>query len=58
MIPQLEKTAADFDQGEPDFPRNLSRQKAQAVRDTIAKIRAAEKTPELKSLGLDRAATP
>jgi hypothetical protein len=50
LIPQLEETAAGFDRGEPDFPRNLSRQKARAVRETIAKIRAAKETPELKPL--------
>lgn len=58
LIPQLEATAAGFEQGEPDFPRNLSRQKARAVRETIAKIRAAEETPELKSLATSAEAAP
>ena len=58
LIPQLEATAAGFEQGEPDFPRNLSRQKARAVRETIARIRAAEETPELKSLASSAEAAP
>ncbi|MFM8479302.1 MAG: DUF6288 domain-containing protein [Planctomycetaceae bacterium] len=50
VVPHLEETAAMFDKGEINFPRNLSRQKAQAVREAIRKIKAAESRPELKSI--------
>jgi hypothetical protein len=50
MIPQLESAAASFDKGETSFPKNLSRQKAKAVRDAIARIRSSDDHPELKSL--------
>lgn len=50
VIPQLEKAAISFEQGEVNFPRNLSRQKASAVRDTIRKIQSADDHPELRSL--------
>jgi hypothetical protein len=48
-IPELEKIAHYFDNDEPDFPRHLMTQKANTVRETIATIRAATETPELKS---------
>jgi hypothetical protein len=41
---------ADFADGEPDFPNHLSLQKAQAVRDTIAAIEAAQDRPPLRSV--------
>jgi hypothetical protein len=47
VIPDLEKIAADFADGEPDFPRNLSLQKAAAVRETIRAIEASEELPKL-----------
>ncbi|MBL8817258.1 MAG: hypothetical protein JNL58_14620 [Planctomyces sp.] len=50
IIPHLEETAAIFDKGEVDFPRNLSKQKARAVRDAIRKIKSAQDHPELRSL--------
>ncbi|MEY3459213.1 MAG: hypothetical protein RL215_2370 [Planctomycetota bacterium] len=50
IIPHLEETAVSFEQGEVNFPRNLSRQKASAVRDAIKKIRSAMEHPELRSL--------
>ena len=50
VIPHLEETAAIFDQGEVNFPKKLSKQKAKAVRDTIQKIKSAKDHPELKSL--------
>jgi hypothetical protein len=50
IIPQLEETAATFDQGEVDFPKRLSRQKARAVRDAIQKIKSSKEHPELRSL--------
>ena len=50
IIPQLEETAASFDQGEVDFPKHLSKQKARAVRDAIQKIKSSQDHPELRSL--------
>jgi hypothetical protein len=50
IIPHLEETAAIFDQGEVNFPKNLSKQKARAVRDAIQKIKSAKDHPELRSL--------
>lgn len=50
IIPHLEETAVTFDQGEVNFPKNLSQQKAKAVRDAIQKIKSAQDHPELKSL--------
>jgi hypothetical protein len=47
FIPHLEEIAADFDDGEPDFPRRLSRDKAAMVRAAIERIKAAEQSPEL-----------
>ena len=47
FIPQLEKIAADFADGEPDFPMRLSQQKAQVVRETIEAIRNSSENPEL-----------
>lgn len=50
ILPHLEETASLFEQGEPDFPKRLSEQKARAVRQQIEKIEAAEESPELRSL--------
>ncbi len=50
VIPQLENIAADFADGEPDFPMKLSKQKAAAVRDTIKAIQASKENPELISI--------
>lgn len=47
VVPHLEETAAQFDQGEKDFPKQLSKQKAEAVRNTIARIQASDSNPEL-----------
>lgn len=47
VVPELERIAADFAAGEPDFPRNLSRQKAAAVREAIRAIQASEDRPDL-----------
>jgi len=47
-IPELEKLAADFDAGIPHyFPKELSKQKAAAVRDAIGKLKTATDKPEL-----------
>ena len=50
VLPQLEAAAAEFDKGEPHFPRELSKRKADAVRATIEKIRTATDRPELKHI--------
>ena len=50
VIPQLEATTADFADGEPDFPEELSKRKAADNRKGIAKINAATARPELRSL--------
>jgi hypothetical protein len=50
IVPHLRETAALFDKGEKDFPRNLSEQKAKAVREAIDRIEAAQERPDLKRL--------
>ncbi|MCP4888182.1 MAG: acetylesterase [Planctomycetaceae bacterium] len=47
VIPQLEATAKYFENGETDFPRRLSRDKARAVRQSIVNLQAATEKPEL-----------
>ncbi len=49
-IPELQKIAADFADGEPDFPKALSLQKAESVRDTIRAIESSTESPELISI--------
>ena len=46
-IPELEEIADYFANDERDFPKELSRKKAQAVRDAIAALRASEARPAL-----------
>ncbi len=50
VVPHLLETAAMFDNGEPDFPKALSKQKATAVREAIDKIEAAQDRPKIKRL--------
>ena len=52
VIPMLESHIHYFEHDEPDFPKQLSRQKADAVRRAIARIKASEDRPELIRLGL------
>jgi hypothetical protein len=47
VVQQLEEIASYFDGGEPDFPRKLSRDKAEVVRETIRAIQASDHFPEL-----------
>jgi hypothetical protein len=47
VIPHLRETAAMFDRGEENFPGNLSKQKAQMVREAITAIEASQDRPEL-----------
>ncbi|MBK8977779.1 MAG: HEAT repeat domain-containing protein [Planctomycetes bacterium] len=50
-IPELERIADFFENDETDFPKRLSRDKAQAVRDAIGRIRAATERPQLRHIG-------
>ncbi len=50
VIPHLQETAALFEKGEQNFPRQLSRQKAAAVREAIKKTESANDRPELRPL--------
>lgn len=47
LVPELKRIAADFADGEPDFPKNLSLQKAEAVREAIREIEASNDRPKL-----------
>ena len=50
VIPELQKIADGFENGEPDFPKALSLRKASSVRETIRAIEAATESPELISI--------
>ena len=47
VVPELLGIADYFERDERDFPKQLSAQKAQAVRDAVAAIRVAEARPAL-----------
>ena len=47
VIPELTELANYFEKDEPDFPRELMKQKAKSVRGTIRAIKATTETPEL-----------
>jgi hypothetical protein len=47
VVPDLKRMAENFAAGEPDFPKNLSLQKAAAVREAIREIEASNDQPEL-----------
>jgi hypothetical protein len=47
VIPELKRLAADYADGEEDFPMRLSRRKAAAVRETIKAIEASKERPKL-----------
>lgn len=49
-IPELQRIAAQFEAGEPDFPPPLSKEKAKSVRDTISAIEVSTESPELISI--------
>jgi hypothetical protein len=55
VLPELEKTARYFDEEEKNFPRRLSRQKAQAVRESMQRISASDHRPRLLRLPRPRA---
>jgi len=46
-VPELKQIAEQFDKGEKDFPKKLSLQKAQFVRDAIQAIETSKENPEL-----------
>lgn len=46
----MEKVAEYYDGGEFNYPKHLSKQKAQVVRDAIAKIKASTDKPDLRSM--------
>jgi iron-sulfur cluster repair protein YtfE (RIC family) len=50
-LPELQKLAERFEGGEKNFPKDLSRRKAQSVRETIQAIGASTETPDLLRLG-------
>jgi hypothetical protein len=47
VIPELAKLANYFEKDEPDFPKELMKQKAKSVRDAILAIETSTDTPEL-----------
>ena len=47
VVPELEGLAAHFARGEPDFPRNLSLKKANAIRHAIREIQYPNDRHEL-----------
>jgi hypothetical protein len=53
VIPELTRIANYFEKEEPDFPRQLMRQKAKTVRETIAFIEASTNSPSLIRLNQD-----
>jgi hypothetical protein len=53
VIPELTRIANYFENEEPDFPRNLMRQKARTLRETIASIEASTNSPTLVRLNQD-----
>jgi hypothetical protein len=50
VVPQLKETATEWDKGEVDFPKQLSKRKAKAIREAIEFIQASTDRPELKPL--------
>lgn len=49
-IPELKVIAADFADGEENFPKKLSLEKAASVEETIRKIEESKENPELKRI--------
>ena len=50
VLPILEEHAVFFDEGQPDFPLRLSKDKAKAVRDSIQRIQSSTDRPPLMAL--------
>lgn len=49
-IPRLTEHADNISNGEPDFPKQLSIQKAEAVRESIRRIESSTDTPQLNKI--------
>jgi hypothetical protein len=47
VVPDLERIAADFARGEPDFPKKLSRERASAIRQAIREIESSNDRHQL-----------
>ena len=47
VIPTLERAAAYYEAGEEGFPKNLSKQKAENIREAIRTIEASKDSPKL-----------
>ncbi|YCM42910.1 DUF6288 domain-containing protein [Verrucomicrobiaceae bacterium 227] len=47
VLPKLEEIAASFDEGEEKFPKKLSLEKAQMIRDAIKAIKSSTGNPKL-----------
>ena len=47
VIPTLERAAAYYEAGEEGFPKNLSKQKAENIREAIRTIQASKDSPKL-----------
>jgi hypothetical protein len=47
VIPQLQELAGTIAKGEKNFPAHLSKQKAEVIREAIAKIEASKDSPKL-----------
>lgn len=54
VLPELERLADDFADGEIDFPKNLSQLKASAVREAIRQIETSEDRPVLIRVAQER----
>ncbi len=53
VVPELTELANYFEKDEPDFPKELMKQKAKSVRETIRAIEASTETPKLIALNND-----
>jgi hypothetical protein len=54
VIDELDAVASYFENGEPDFPKRLSLDKAKAVRETIEFIEASKDRPKLIHLQIEK----
>ncbi len=52
VVPELTELANYFEKDEPDFPKELMKQKAKSVRDTIRAIETSTESPEMIRLKL------
>ena len=54
VIDELDGLASYFENGEPDFPKRLSLDKAKVVRETIEFIKASKDKPKLIHLKIKK----